>query len=136
MGCCTCKRNDPLFISRDIIVNTFPNEIKDQALSTKEISPYNYNNSQITNNIKQDKTCLKTFDINVTENINQNNDLRKYTKTYNKRVKDTAKKLKQITVIEVKNVNKFFFKKIVYNFKFFFMLIKEIKFYINFICSI
>ena len=108
MGCCTCKRNDPLFISRDIIVNTFPNEIKDQALSTKEISPYNYNNSQITNNIKQDKTCLKTFDINVTENINQNNDLRKYTKTYNKRVKDTAKKLKQITLVEVKNVNKFF----------------------------
>ena len=136
MGCCTCKRNDPLFISRDIIVNTFPNEIKDQALSTKEISPYNYNNSQITNNIKQDKTCLKTFDINVTENINQNNDLRKYTKTYNKRVKDTAKKLKQITVIEVKNVNKFFFKKIVYNFKFFFMLIKEIKSYFNFICSL
>ena len=108
MGCCTYKRNDPLLMKGDIIVNTFPNEIKDHILSTNEISPYNYKNSLITNNTKQGKNCLKTFDINITENTNKSNDLRKNTKTYNKRVKDTAKKLKQFTLIEVKNVNKFF----------------------------
>ena len=108
MGCCTYKRNDPLLSRGDIIVNTFPNEIKDHTLSTNEISPYNYKNSLITNNTKQRKNCLKTFDINITENINKSNDLRKNMKTYNKTVKDTAKKLKQITLIEVKNVNKFF----------------------------
>ena len=108
MGCCSFERNDPLLISRDIIVNTFPNEKKDHTFSTKEISPNNYKSSQITNNIKQDKSCVKTFDINIAENTNQSNDLKRFTKTYNKRIKDTAKKLKQITLVEVKNVNKFF----------------------------
>ena len=108
MGCCTCKKNDPFLLNKDIYVKTVQNEKGDHILTTNEVFTDKDKNSMKAINITQGKPCLNSLQNNKTEISNKSNNQKIHTNTNDKRVRDTSQKLKQITFIEVTNIKKFF----------------------------
>ncbi len=47
MGCCTCKRNDPFLMNKDIYVKTVQNEKGDHIITTNEVFTDKDKNSMI-----------------------------------------------------------------------------------------
>ena len=58
--------------------------------------------------MNQGKHYSKSLQKNNTEKSNKSNNQKINTNTNGKRIRDTSKKLKQITFIEVTNIKKFF----------------------------
>ena len=108
MGCCACKRNDLFLINKDINVNTVKKEKGEYIITTNEVFTDKDKNSLITNNMNQGKPYSKSLQKNNTEKSNKSNNQKINTNTNGKRIRDTSKKLKQITFIEVTNIKKFF----------------------------
>ena len=108
MGCCSCKRNDLFIMSKDINLNAIHKDKGDYIITSNEIYTDKDKNSWRTNNIIQGKHCLNSLQKNNTKNSNKSNNQKMNVNTNDKRIRDTSKKLKQITFIEVTNIKKFF----------------------------
>ena len=107
MGCCAGLRHD-ILLDKDIIVNIDPNEKRDLIEGSIELSKDKDKISKKSDSIKQGKNSSKTIETNNTDDISQLKSPKKFKNICYKKIKFTAKNLKQITICELENIHKFF----------------------------
>ena len=97
MGCCLNSNNN---INKEIIINTG----NDNKVTSKEKSEVNYDKKNSIKNKKLSSNSVKTNNVEDTKS-------NKITNNHERRIKNAVKKLKSITLMEVKNLRKFFLLK-------------------------
>ena len=99
MGCCVGLKND-IFTDKELIVNLGPKEIENFLGNDED---FLLTHSKLNNR----KTSSQTAETNA-ESPKKRQKRKKNKYFHNQRIKDISKNLKQITISEIKNMNKFF----------------------------
>ena len=99
MGCCLNSNNN-IRINKEIIINIG----NDNKVTSKEKSEVNYYKKNSIKNKKLSSNSVKTNNVEDTKS-------NKITNNHERRIKNAVKKLKSITLMEVKNSRKLFLLK-------------------------
>ena len=105
MGCCIGLKNE-ILADKEIIINL--GHIKEDFIISSDKITNKEQNWINSDEIKYRKVSFKAEETIRDENISKTKKREKIVNTYPKRIKDTAKNLRLITIVEVRNIHKFF----------------------------
>ena len=107
MGCCTGIEKE-ILLNKSSLVELEENEIRENNPKINKSFNSKEENSDKSDALKNLKTSSKYIEVNKEIIVSNPKNYEKKLSPKDKLIKNTAKKLKQITDIEVKNLQKFF----------------------------
>ena len=102
MGCCIGIRNNS-FTDKDFFIKPIPKEKRDFMITSKSNS-----NKKLHINKNYRKSSSKTTEASHSNNSYRIKNNENLLNSHNKMIKDISKELRLITILECKNIRKFF----------------------------